>query len=144
MTEEKTPIIIISGNKTLNDYLGIIFKLGKYHDKIILRFMDNYSGLVDSLIVGLRKSFGWLLEDDIKKIEDDNKKCIYFNDGNLSNPGEPVRKGKDYGKCTNPKSSYPNCTFQVRNICKHYKQKNKTRFLINEAVILKHGALKGL
>ena len=142
--ETEIPTIIIGGNKNINDYLGIIFKLGKYNDRIKIKFMDNYINTIESLLTGLRKSFGWLQEDEIKKIEDDNKKCVYFEDDMLNNPGGPSKRGPNYGRCNNKKGEYSKCTFQVRNVCKYYKQKDKTKFLINEVIIQKHGALRGL
>lgn len=139
-----TPIIKISRNKSLNDYLGIIFKLGKYHDTIIIRYMDNYTELVDGLLYGLRKSFGWLKESEIEQVEDENEKCIFFDDGIISSPGEPTKRGTDYGKCKCNESTYSMCTFHVRKMCKYYKQKDRTKFIVNQVVIQKHGALRGL
>lgn len=141
MNEEEGPVLIITKNKSVNDYLGIIFKLGRYHDSIRVRYMDNYSELADGLIYGLRKSFGWITEGDVKKVEDDNKKCFYFNEGKIDGGRG---RGPDHGKCKHPKSTYTACTHQVRLLCEFYKQKDKTRFLINEITICKHGAIRGL
>jgi len=138
------PRIIISSNKSINDYLGIIFKLGKYNDEIAIRYMDNYIDMIDSFLLGLRKSFGWLQEGPVEKVEDDNKKCITFDDDLINKPNEPSRRGSNYGRCKLEGCKYSKCTFQVRKVCDDYKQKDKSRFVINQVIIRKHGSLRGL
>jgi hypothetical protein len=142
--EKDMPEIVISKNKSTNDYLGIIFQLGKYHDSIKLKFMDNCMDMVDAMLLGLRKSFGWLVDGEVRKVEDDNKKCIHFNEDFKNRPGDPIKRGPNYSKCNCTESGYSMCSFQVRKICKDYQQKDNAKFLINEVIIEKHGALKGL
>jgi len=143
--EDNIPIIIVSG-KPIKDYLSIIFKLGKYsgNNRIIIQYMDKYADKVDALLYGLRKSFGWLQVGEMKKVECENKKCVHFNNSIINQPGESIMKGPDYGKCMNKDSTYRQCTFQILNICKHYQQKDNSKFLTNEVIIEKHGALRGL
>ena len=140
------PIItIFGGEHDVDKYLGIIFKLGKYNDTLAIRFRDKYIDMVEKFVKDLRGVFGWLQEGDIHKVEDDNKKCVFFNsDIQRSDRGEYIKKGPNYGRCTNAESGYLTCSFSIRKTCPKYKQGDDTKFMVNEIVIRKHGAIVGL
>jgi hypothetical protein len=124
---ESIPIIIIGGKKQITDYIALIYMICKNNNRIAIRYMDNYTPMIESLVYGLRKSFGWLKEDESKKIMGENLKCYHL----------------DEGKCACD-SGHIKCTFQIRTICEKYVQKDKSKFLINELIIEKHGAIRGL
>lgn len=142
--EKPDKVIIISGNKTFAEYLMMIFKFGKTNDRIIIKYIDRYAELVDALLFGLRKSFGWLQVGEVKRIEDENRQCIFYNCEMIYTPGEKPKRSAQYGLCTNKESNYQRCDFHVREICQKYKQKDNKKFFINEVIIEKHGAIKGI
>ena len=120
--------VIIITDDDLKKYLNILFKLGMYNNRIAIRYVDAFDGFVNVLVSGLKQSFGWLREEEIRRFEDYSKKCD-FNKG---------------GKCENKESGYIHCNFRIRDTCKNYAQTEKVKYLVNEIIITKHGAIRGL
>jgi len=117
---------IIIGAKEPKEYIYLIWKFLQYNDLIKIRYLDKYKDKAEAIIKGFEK-FG-MLQAEITKIKDSNKRCEHNNNG----------------LCKNKKSTFEKCHFNQISSCKFYEQADTSEFVINEVTLEKIGAIQGL